>query len=141
MLIDLPSIQGGVMKVIKEMPPDLDNKGEITEVQVLEEGEVFDVDAFLASIPKPGMTQPQCSRCLTEMTFGCILNQDGSQWDYYRCPVTRFGIKCYVTCGKESLVNYLKAVEEQTNPCYAKIAPEKFKCACNLSMVLAMSQS
>ena len=65
------------MKVIKEMPPDLDNKGEITEVQVLEEGEVFGVDAFLASIPKPGMTQPQCPRCLTEMTFGCILNQDG----------------------------------------------------------------
>ena len=56
----MPTIQGGVMKVIKEMPPDLDNKREMTEVQVLEEGEVFDVDAFLASIPKPGMTQPQC---------------------------------------------------------------------------------
>lgn len=77
-LIDLPSIQGGVMKVIKEMPPDLYNKGEITEVQVLEEGEVFDVDAFLASIPKPGMTQPQCLCCLTEMTFGYILNRDGN---------------------------------------------------------------
>ena len=83
-LIDLPTIQGGVMWVIKEMPPDLDNKREITEVQVREEGEVFDVDAFLASIPKPGMTQPQCPRCLVDMTFGSIQHEDGSQFQYYR---------------------------------------------------------
>ena len=137
-LIELPS---GVMKVIKEMPPDLDNMGEITEVQVLEEGEVFDVDAFLASIPKPGMTQPQCPRCFTEMTFGYILNQDGSKWEYCRCPMTRFGTNCYVACDKENLANYLRAMEEQTYPCYAKIPPEKFRCACNFSMVLAMPKS
>ena len=63
------------------------------------------------------------------MTFGSIRHEDGSQWDYYRCPMNRFGTKCYVTCGKEDLANYLKAVDEQTHPCYAKIPPEKFKCA------------
>ena len=141
MLIDLPTIQGGVMRVIKEMPPDLDNKREITEVQVLEEGEVFDVDAFLASIPKPGMTQPQCPRCLVDMTFGSIQHEDGSQFQYYRCPMTRFNTKCYVTSSKENLAAYLRAMEEQTHPVYAQIAPEKFKCACDLSMILAMSQS
>ena len=61
-----------------------------TEVSEYEE---FDVDAFLDSIPKPELTRPQCLRCLVDMTFGSILNQDGSQWEYYRCPTTRFGTK------------------------------------------------
>ena len=75
------------------------------------------------------------------MKFGVVLREDGSQFKYSRCPVTRFDTKCYVTCGKEDLANYLRAVEQQTHPCYAKIAPEKFKCECDLSMILAMSQS
>ena len=129
------------MKVIKEMPPDLDNKREITEVQVLEEGQVFDVDAFLASIPKPGMTQPQSLRCLVDMTFGSIQHEDGSQFQYYRCPMTRFNTKCYVTSSKENLATYLKAVDEQTHPVYATIPPERFKCECDLSMILAVSKS
>ena len=75
------------------------------------------------------------------MTFGYILNQDGSKWEYCRCPMTRFGTKCYVAGDKEDLANYLKAVEEQSHPCYAKLAPEKFRCECDLSMILAMSKS
>ena len=47
--------------------------------------------------------------------MGSIQRGDGSQWEYYRCPTTRFDTKCYVTCGRENLATYLKAVEE-TNP-------------------------
>ena len=105
----------------------------------------FDADAFLASIHLPPYPETeaktQCRRCFTDMTFGSIRHEDGSQWDYCRCPMTQFGTKCYVTCGKEDLVHYLRAVKEQTHPCYAKIAPEKFKCACEMSTVLAMSKS
>ena len=138
-LIDLPSIQGGVMKVIKEMLPDLDNKGEITEVQVLEEGEVFDVDAFLDSIPIPLPAQePQCPHCMVDMRLGSIQHEDGSVFDYYRCPMPHFNTNCYVTSSKENLAQYLKAVEEQTYPVYVQIAPKKFKCECDLSMILAL---
>ena len=102
----------------------------------------FDVNAFLDSIPRPPTKQgPQCPRCLVDMTFGVIRHEDGTVFDYYRCPMKRFNTKCYVTSSKENLAAYLKAVEEQTHPVYAQIAPEKFKCACDLSMILLMSKS
>ena len=96
----------------------------------------FDMDAFLDSIPKPlSKYEPQCPCCLVDMKFGVIVLQDGSDFQYYRCPMNRFGTKCYVTSSKENLVDYL------THPYYAKIAPENFKCACDLSIILAMSKS
>ena len=52
----------------------------------------FDVDAFLDSIPRP---PPQCPRCLNDLTMGSIKHEDGSQWEYYRCPTTRFDTNCY----------------------------------------------
>ena len=75
------------------------------------------------------------------MTLRSIRHEDGSQWDFYRCPMTRFETKCYGTCGKKDLANYLKAVEEQTHPCYVKIPPEQFKCACDMSMILSIFKS
>ena len=98
----------------------------------------FDVDAFLDSIPRP---PPQCPRCLNDLTMGLIQHGDGSQWEYYGCPTTRFDTKCYVTCSRENLATYLKAVEEQTHPVYAQIPPERFKCQCDMSMILTMSKS
>ena len=86
----------------------------------------FDVDTFLDSIPRP---PPQCPRCMTDLTMGSIQHEDGSHWEYYRYPMTHFNTKCYVTCGKENLAAYLKAVEEQTQPVY------------DMSMILAMSKS
>ena len=73
--------------------------------------------------------------------MGSIQRGDGSQWEYYRCPTTRFDTKCYVTCGWENLATYLKAVEDQTHPVYAHIPPERFKCQCDMSMILTMSKS
>ena len=120
------------MTRVKEVRTELEDQG-VSE---------FDVDAFLVTITRlPVKQEPQCPRCFTDMTFGSIRHEDGSQWDYYRCPMNRFGTKCYVTCGKENLANYLKAVDEQTHPCYAKIPPEKFKCACDMSMIFSISKS
>ena len=102
----------------------------------------FDVEAFLDSIPRPPVkTEPKCPRCLVDMTFGVIRHDDGSEFEYFRCPMKRYNTKCYVTSSKENLAEYLKAVDEQTHPVYAQIAPEKFKCQCDLSMILAMSKS
>ena len=82
----------------------------------------FDVDAFLDSIPRPPPEQePQCPRCMTDLTMGSIQHEDRSHWEYYRCPMTRFNTKCYFTCGKGNLAAYLKAVEEQTHPMYTQI--------------------
>ena len=53
-LIDLPSIQ-------------------TTKCVEVSKHKEIDVDVLLTSIPKPEMTQPQCPRCLVDMTFGCIL--------------------------------------------------------------------
>jgi len=120
------------MTRVKEVPPELEDQG-VSE---------FDVEAFLATVPRtPGKQEPQYPRCLVDVTFGSIRHDDSSQWDYCHCPITRFGTKCYVTCGKEDLANYLKAVEEQMHPCEVKIRPEKFKCSCDLSMILYMSKS
>ena len=55
--------------------------------------------------------------------------------------MTRFETKCYVTCGEDELDDYLVQVARQTHPCYAKIPPERFRCECNMSMVLATSKS
>ena len=102
----------------------------------------FDVEAFLDSIPRPPVkTEPRCLRCLVDMTFGVIRHVGGSEFEYFHCPMKRFNTKCYVTSSKENLAAYLKAVEEQIHPVCAQIAPEKFKCKCDLSMILAMSKS
>jgi len=49
--------------------------------------------------------------------------------------------KCYVTCGVNKLADYLQRVQDQTHPCYRKIAPERFLCECNKSLILAASHS
>ena len=102
----------------------------------------FDVDAFLDSIPRPPVkTEHKCPRCLVDMTFGVIRHDDGSEFKYSSCPRTHFNTKCYVTSSKENLAEYLKAVEAQTHPVYATIPSERFKCRCDLSMILPMSKS
>ena len=47
----------------------------------------FDVDAFLASIPRPPTKQgPQCPRCIVDVTFGSIQHDDGSQFRFVFPP-------------------------------------------------------
>lgn len=121
---------------------------QIVKVEQDDELQEFDPDAFLESIPKPIKSKqtklkfsPQCPRCHVDLKKGIVKRKDGTKWKYYRCPTSRFETKCYVTCGEDEIDTYLQQVEKQTHPCYVKIPPEKFRCECNLSMVLALSKS
>ena len=59
----LPTIQEGSMKVLEEVPPVMDEKGEHTKVQVLKEGEIFDPDQFLDEMEQHLGKHPQCPCC------------------------------------------------------------------------------
>ena len=120
-----------------ELPPEVDHRGESTEVQVLEE---FNPDQFLKQM-NPQV--PICPRCMVPMKYGSVKTKEGGTWfEYYRCPSERFYTKCYVTCGvNEGVSAYLKRVDEQTHPCYRNIDPARFRCLCNKSLVLATSHS
>ena len=83
----------------------------------------------------------RCPRCVVPMSYGSVKNSDGRDWKYYRCPSTWWTTKCYVTCGADELPEYLQRVHTQTHPCYRDIAPERFVCDCNKSLVMATSRS
>ena len=130
-----------------EIPPTPDDKGEIVEVQVLEEGKApnveegaFDPDEFLKKLEHCRYS-PYCPRCDVPMNYGSVPCPDGSIFEYYRCPTTRFNTKCYVTCPTKEAKEYLRRVKEQTHPCYQKIDPARFRCDCHKSLVLATSHS
>ena len=118
-----------------EVLPELDGQGEITEVQVLEEGEIFDPDHFLEHFT------PTCPRHKSPLKFNTIQRPDGSTWEYYRCPASRFWTRCYVTCGAHEVNEYLKRVRDQTHPSYQKIDSTRFRCQCDKSLILATSHS
>ena len=119
-----------------EVSPEVDDRGEFTEVQVLEE---FDPDQFLNQL-KP--QDPICPRCMVPMKFGSVKTPEGGTWwEYYRCPSERFYTKCYVTCGVREVSTYLQRVAKQTHPCYNNIDPARFRCLCNKSLVLATSHA
>ena len=92
---------------------EVDEKGEVTEVQVLEEGElpegfhvaVFDPDEFLEKLEQ---FQPQCPRCKVPMKFGEVEQNNGNIWKYYRCPTSNWDTKCYVTCSVDEVGDYLR---------------------------------
>jgi len=126
---------------LREVPPVVDAKGEFTEVQVLEEGEIFDPDQFLDELDKHASEPLLCPRHMTPMRYNSIRKPDGSTWEYYRCPSSRFWTQCYVTCGAHEVREYLKRVSEQTHPSYDKVDPARFRCQCDKSLVLATSHS
>ena len=140
------------MKLLEEIPPVKNEKGEITEVQVLEEvprGEVpreevqvafFDPDEFLDRLEQ-GQFQPRCPRCNVPMSYGTVERSDGKTFKFYRCLTENWGTKCYVTCAVEEVGDYLRRVQRQTHPCYKKIDPARFRCDSDLSLVLATSHS
>jgi len=126
-------------KVFKEVPPTVNEQGEQTEVQVLEEFNPDEILSNLYNLPPP---PPWCPRCNVPMSYGCVKSADGTDWyKYYRCPETRFFTKCYVTCGVNELSEYLPQVQAQTHPCYNDIDPARFRCMCNKSLVLTTSRS
>ena len=157
------TIQGGTMcleglaqyekdRVLTEIPPEKDEKGEVTEVQVLEEGDIpgeyfetppFDPDDFLQELNKhqPQSYKYQCPRCKVALRYGEITQTNGNIWRYYRCPTRSWDTKCYVTCSADEVDEYLKCVDKQTHVCYKGIHLARFRCECDLSLVLATSHS
>lgn len=124
--------------VLREVPPEPDAKGEITEVQVLEGGGSFDPEEFLEQLEQ---YQPQCPRCLVPMSYENIPRPGGEDLDYYCCPAKYWETKCYVTCPADEVKEYLTRVDKQTHPCYKKIDMARFRCKCDLSLVLSTSHS
>ena len=101
---------------------------------------VFDPEEFLDRLEQ-GQFQPHCPRCDVPMTYGSVERSDGKTFNFYRCPTKNWGTKCYVICAVEEVGDYLRRVQRQTHPCYKKIGPARFRCDCDLSLVLATSHS
>jgi len=125
----------------KEIPPVVNGQGEHSEVQVFEEFNPDEILANLYNTPPPPPPPQRCPSCVVPMSHGCVKTPDGRDWEYYHCPSTWWTTKCYVTCGADELPEYLQRVHTQTHPCYRNIAPERFLCDCNKSLVLATSRS
>ena len=139
-------------RVLTEIPPVKDEKGEITEVQVLEEGEIpgeyyetppFDPNDFLEKLEQyqPQSAKYECPRCLVPLVSGEVPQSNGNTWRYYKCPTKNWDTKCFVTCSVDEVGDYLKRVKRQMHACYREIDPARFRCECDLSLVLATSHS
>lgn len=124
--------------VLTEIFPVPNEKGEIVEVQVLEEGEVFEPDASLDQLKQ---YQLQCSRCQVPMRFGSIPGSGGENFDYYRYPTQCWDTKCYVTCPADEVRGYLRRVEKQTHPYYKTIDPARFRFEFDLPLLVATFHS
>ena len=116
-------------------------------MQVLEEGEIpgeyfetppFAPDEFLEKLDQ---SRPHCPRCQVPLKYGEVIQTNGNLWKYYRCPTRNWDTKYFVTCPVDEVGDYLKRVEKQTHPCYNKIDPARFRCECDLSVILATSHS
>ena len=123
--------------VLTEICPLPNEKGEIVEVQVLEEGEVFDPDAFLDQLKQPTSMPSMSSKHEIWKHPG----SGGENFDYYRCSTQCWDTKCYVNCPADEVREYLRHVEKQTHPYYKTIDPACFRFEFDLSLLLATSHS
>ena len=160
------TIQGGTMcleglaqyekdkVVLTEIPPEKDEKGEVLEERETPgeyfEMPPFDPDDFLEELNKHQPTTSfnnttsykyECPRCQVPLRLGEITQANGNLWRYYRCPTRSWDTKCYVTCSADEVDEYLKCVDKQTHMCYKGIPLARFRCECDLSLVLATSHS
>ena len=79
---------------------------------------------------------------LKEITTHTYRTLEGILWsEYYCCPTSYWGTKCYVTCPADEVKKYLKCMENKTHPCYKKIDTARFHCEWDFSLVLATSHS
>ena len=149
-------------KTFHEVPPVVEN-GEIVEVQVMEEGEIFDPDAFLDELAQQWHTLPPSTpqtstepfrnpspppRGSTEILY-CFpvhlndtlqkkeSNTQCGHWKYYRCPVQN----CFVSCGVDNVEHYLESAKRQLHNFYLAKPVHVMKCYCKRSLVMSLSQS
>ena len=146
------TIQGSSMtltgpdNVVSVVPPVADDKGEFTEVQVLEEGDVFDPDRFLDQLEKHQPTaRRECPLCLVPLKFGGVKQRNGNIFKYYRCPntsyhkVSRKTSKCFITCAAHEVDQYLELARKQIHPCYREMDMISFQCKYHKPLVLTTS--
>ena len=149
-------------KTFHEVPPIVENGG-IVEVQVLEEGEIFDPDAFLDELakqwhPLPSST-PQTStvpfrnpspptRSDTQILYSCPVhpndtlqkkdtNTQYGHWEYYKCPVRN----CYVSCGVDNVEYYLDSAKHKLHNFFLSKPVHIMECYCKRPLVMSLSQS
>jgi hypothetical protein len=128
----------------------------------------FNPDEFLSQIPSPSslpsnlplpsssvkkviITQTpkgkkkkeieQCPVCTVDLIRGVAKRRDGGKWKYVRCPSTRNGVKCFITCGADEVHEYVARVKSNLHPIYRSFDPERFICSCDNALVLATSKS
>ena len=131
------------------------------EVQVLEEGEIFDPDVFLDELaqqwkqdpsslrePEPFMNASPPTRGSTEILHSCPVHPNGTlqkketntqycYWDYYKCPVQN----CFVSCGVDNVEYYLESAKHQLHSFYLAKPVHIMKCYCHRPLIMFKSQS
>ena len=157
-----PEDQAGAQRKNRS-PPGLEN-GEIVDVQVTEEGEIFDTDVFLdelaqqwrlvpTSTPQtstrpfrnPSPPPPQGS---TEILYSCPVHPNDTlhkketdtyfgHWEYYKCPVQN----CFVSCGVDNIEYYLESAKCQLHNFYLAKPMHVMKCYCHRPLIVSKFQS
>ena len=134
--------------VMCEVPPVADDKGEFTEVQVLEEGNAFDPDRFLDQFEKHQPSpRRECPLCLVPLKYGSVKQRNGNIFKYYRCPTTSYHqvsrktSKCCITCPADEVDQYLELARKQIHPRYLELDMISFQCKCHKPLVLSTSHS
>ena len=134
--------------VMCEVPPVADDKGEFTEVQVLEEGDAFDPDRFLDQFEKHQPSpRRECPLCQVPLKYGSVKQRNGNIFKYYRCPTTSYHkvsrktSKCCITCPADEVDQYLELARKQIHPRYLELDMISFQCKCHKPLVLSTSHS
>ena len=94
------------MKVLDEVPPVVDEKWKTQKCKCSKKVN-SDRDQFLEQLEKQNS---QCPCCYVPMVSNSFKTPYGTYWEYYRCPVTRWYTKCYVTRGAAEANQYLQRV-------------------------------
>ena len=150
-----------IEKTFHGVPPIVEN-GEIVEVQVLEEGEIFDRQEFLdglaqqwkqdpSSIPQtstePFMNPSPSTRSDIQILYSCPRHPDDTlekkdtnthygYWDYYKSPLKH----CFVSCGVNDIEYYLESAKCQLHDFYLTKPMHIMKCYCHRPLIMSMSQ-
>ena len=134
------------------------------EVQVLEEGEIFDPDVFLDALVQQ-LKQDPCSTAQTfterfrnpspapqgnkKILYSCPLHLNDTlqkketttqygQWVYYKCPVQNYFV---IVSGLDNVEYYLESAKHQLHHFYLTKPVHIMKCYCHRPLIMALSQS
>lgn len=110
--------------------------GERVEVQVLEEGEIFDPNKYLEHFRNPS-PPPGVHYCPLHYPTPMKKNTARNGWEYYTCPEK----DCFIFTDAENVDEYSKSVEAQLHEYYRVSSRVKLHCYCNNALSLCRSRS